>query len=261
MISEVSMRKFDQRDFNSWLYLAIFCTVVYFISSVAMARPVRVAVIDTGFDTNSVWKHTPKLCNEGSFSFVKNEDLSDNHGHGTHITGLIHEYGLSVDHCFIILKYYSKYAQGNDNLTSSLDSIRQAIDYHADVINYSSGGNIKSDEECSLVKKALDLGIKFVAAAGNDGLNLDYTSFYPAKCDSRVLVVEGTNKDGSRWPTSNYGGNTIKELGVNVLSILPNGQYGYMSGSSQATAIVTGKMLKDLSKTINHNKTINYCPL
>ena len=56
-------------------------------------------------------------------------------------------------------------------------------------------------------------------------------------------------KNKKLHPSSNYGDAFLHfENGYRVLSILPNNRYGYMTGTSQSTAIRTGKIVKEWIK-------------
>jgi subtilisin family serine protease len=217
-------------------------------------RLIKVAVIDTGFDFNSTWdkNSTPILCDAGHKSF--SGDDQDNHGHGTHIAGLIHSNAGQANYCLVILKYFDPRKLSADNLSNSNKAFKRAIDLKVNVINYSGGGSEKSEDECKLIKLALDNGIKVVAAAGNERSDLSKVPYYPAMCDSRVIIVTSKDTDNNRLPSSNYftvkpkNLTVIAELGYNVYSTLPDGKYGFMTGTSQATAIITGKLVKQLSK-------------
>jgi subtilisin family serine protease len=81
-----------------------------------------------------------------------------------------------------------------------------------------------------------------VAAAGNEGLNSDFFHFYPADYEfDNILSVGAVDRDGEPLALSNYGVRTVDLAapGKNIYSTLPNGQYGFMTGTSQATAFVT----------------------
>jgi hypothetical protein len=87
------------------------------------------------------------------------------------------------------------------------------------------------------------VGQVFVAAAGNDGVNIDTTPAYPAGiAQPNVLSVAATDSDGSLAPFSNYGPHTVQVAapGVNVYSTLPGGTYGYKSGTSMAAPYAAG---------------------
>lgn len=216
--------------------------------------------MDTGFDFKAAWQpnrddvpSTPILCPTGHKDFT-GKGLNDEHGHGTHIAGLIGKYSGKADYCLVIYKYYDNKGSDINNLNNTLKAFKAAIVEGVDIINYSGGGIARSREECAILKTALDKGIQVVAAAGNERSDLDVYPYYPALCDSRIVVVEGITKFGSRIPASNFSTNkyhTVKELGSDVLSILPGGQYGFMSGTSQATAIHSGKIVHKLYKMRN----------
>lgn len=198
-----------------------------------------VAVIDTGIDSSVI-----NLCNNGHKDFT-NTSTGDTMGHGTHVAGLINRNAGSTKFCIFNLKFYSPKMS-----VSSIDAIRSAIKYAMEMkvnfINISGGGPVYDREEASLIKEALDRGIKIVVAAGNNGANLDNNcSYYPACYDKRLIVVGNLTKAGLRSPSSNYGSIVkVWEVGTDVESNLPNGNIGVMTGTSQATAVHTGKLLK-----------------
>jgi len=229
---------------------------------------IKVAVIDTGFDHRSTWPTAPMptatLCSDGSYNFVdNNEDADDPHGHGTHIAGLIAKYAKDANFCIVALRYYDSKGSDVKNLTNSVLSFRRAVELKVDFINYSGGGIARSDEECTVVKDALDAGIVVVAAAGNERSDIDDRPYWPAMCDPRIVIVGNTDKEGepaestnySRWPEPDTT-NIEYELGVDVLSTLTHNQFGFMTGTSQSTATMTGKLVNALAK-IRSDKYLN----
>lgn len=240
------------------------------IATLASAKTLTVAVIDTGFDMTSKWENAskvglakPKICKFGNYDFVnKTETTIDNHGHGTHIAGLIAKGNEMVDYCIVVLKYYDPKVPNTDNLKNSIAAYKRAINYKVDIINYSGGGTEFSKEECDLMKQALDNGIEVVAAAGNERSNLDLHPYYPALCDSRIRVVESHDPSGETLSSSNYSKEkytTYTMLGQNLLSTLPNNSYGYMTGTSQATALLTGEILHQLSVKKSIEESVAWC--
>lgn len=247
------------------------------------AKTVKIAVIDTGYDFNSNWDDAEKyglvkpiLCEKGHKDFVQREQIQtdivvnnkikrvtykntnylvDNHGHGTHIAGLIAKYANGQDYCLIILKFYDPRAPGN-NLNNTIKAFNYAINLKVDFINYSGGGTDYSELEAKYVRLALDKNIWFVAAAGNERSNIDIEKYYPAMYDKRIIAVENwhyvLDKSTDKWrievvSSSNYsklGTTDGGELGEEILSLLPHNQYGKLTGTSQATAIRTGKLIK-----------------
>lgn len=186
------------------------------------------------------------------FNFVRNNnDLSDNHGHGTHIAGIIGAEGgngvgisgVAPKVSLMVLKYYDPKAPGVNNLMNTVKAIEYAVKMNAHIINYSGGGLEKSPHEIAAIKKAQKKGILFVAAAGNEKSNSDEHGYYPADYDlDNIISVTAVDKSRKVLDSSNYGMNSVDLAapGNNIFSLLPNGQYGFMTGTSQATAFVTG---------------------
>jgi subtilisin family serine protease len=252
------------------LYTFVFLVLM---SVSVTAKTLVVAVIDTGIS-----KDMPHLCPFGHKSFVPPtfgsggnrlpDPLNPVQDHGTHIVGLInHNVGSKGDYCILSLQFYVKAGTGNAGTIS--DAIRYAVDIGVDFINISAGGASFSREEYRQVERALDQRIVFVTVAGNDGRNLDQDCyFYPACYDKRIVVVgsvastkehrcadldsnefPGGNVTHSQFPhspSSNYGTVVNRwEVGTICKSTVLNGEVGYKSGTSQAAAVATGKLLRE----------------
>lgn len=224
-------------------------------------RPITVAVIDTGYgpsrtkETRDIYDAT--LCKFGHKDFTRgvstvdfrtvDEVPVDDHGHGTHVTGLIDTYARQghANFCLIIIKYYNAKSIETENLENTVKAIKYATYIHADFINYSSGGiteKAKSEKEIEAVKEYLDQGGKFVSAAGNERTDIDEIPYYPAMDDDRVIVVGNGKSLEDHANTSNYGKRVNAwENGDDVKSYDT-----YMTGTSQATAIHTGKMIAEI---------------
>jgi subtilisin family serine protease len=236
---------------------------------------VVVAIIDTGCDVHhpdlaeNIWHNPgeiglddsgfPKQSNgidDDDNGFVddfhgwnfsaNNGDVSDDHGHGTHIAGIIgaeHAAGTSPHVSLMILKYFDSEASGPENLRHTIAAIRYAVKMGADIINYSGGGVVRSSEEEAALRWASAQGVLVVAAAGNEGVNSDFYHFYPADYDlPNILSVGAIDRNEQLMKISNYGIHTVALAapGKNIYSTLPGGQHGFMSGTSQATAFATG---------------------
>lgn len=231
-----------------------FALIFILLSSQAYAKckQLQIAVIDTGFGYGDIKKDN-KLCDglhmdfstDHTFSYMglSNFIPNDNIGHGTNIVGIIENYTkkTNVNYCIIILKFYSKNQTNEQNLKASIAAIKYATELKVDLINYSGGGPSGDPEEEEAVKKFLDQGGKFVSAAGNDAKNIGSgdANYYPAMYDKRIVVVGNTDKFGVRSKSSNYGNFVNRwEIGENVTG------YGItLSGTSQATAVASGKIL------------------
>lgn len=195
-------------------------------------------------------------------------DLKDNHGHGTHISGIIAAEGgngigitgVAPKVRIMTLKYFDPKAKGANNLLNTVRAIEYAVwmkQNYKDkkgnllikkmIINYSGGGTEHSPDEKRAVEKAQKAGILFVAAAGNEHSNSDTNKYYPASygLDNIISVTAVKRFESSKKckvSSSNYGVRTvdIAAPGEQIYSTLPNGRYGSMTGTSQATAFATG---------------------
>ncbi|MCB0408395.1 MAG: S8 family serine peptidase, partial [Bdellovibrionales bacterium] len=174
-----------------------------------------------------------------------------NHGHGTHIAGIIGAEGgngigisgVAPKVSLMILKYYDPKAPGVNNLMNTVKAIDYAVKMNALIINYSGGGLEKSPQEIAAIQRAKQKGILFVAAAGNEQSNSDIHGYYPADYDlDNIISVTAIDRSRKVLDSSNYGVNSVDLAapGNNIYSLLPGGKYGYMTGTSQATAFVTG---------------------
>lgn len=218
---------------------------------------------ETGLDKNGHDKATNGIDDDGDgfiddvhgWNFVgNNNSLVDNHGHGTHIAGIIGARGgngfgisgVSPNVSLMILKYYDPKSSNSNNLKNTVDAIKYAVKMKANIINYSGGGTDYSAEEYAAVKSAEKAGILFVAAAGNERSNSDESGkhYFPADYElSNIISVTAVNKEDTKvLASSNYGVRTvdIAAPGENIYSTLPGGGFGLMTGTSQATAFVTG---------------------
>jgi len=186
------------------------------------------------------------------WNFVaNNNDLRDEHGHGTHIAGIIGAEGgngigisgVSPKVSLMILKYYDPKGNDLNNLVNTVKAIDYAVNQNCNIINYSGGGVAPSPEERAAIERANQKGILFVAAAGNERSNSDVRKYYPADYGlPNILSVTAIDRFQNVLPSSNYGEQTvdIAAPGNDIISTLPNGQYGYMTGTSQATAFASG---------------------
>lgn len=189
------------------------------------------------------------------------EDYIDINGHGTHIAGII------LDHVcdeveLISCKFYSP---ANDfptseeyqkSLRKGLECFKQATKLKVDLVNYSAGGQQRSDDEYNVIRDITKTGIKVIVAAGNNGYDLgrEENGYYPAKYNLKNLIVVGNlEKNFRRNITSNYGlKGMVWEVGTKVLSTAPKNSIGYMTGTSQATAVHTNKLLREMCARFNH---------
>lgn len=186
------------------------------------------------------------------WDFVNEQPLPyDVHGHGTHIAGIISNnnaestgmVGVCPGATIMPLKYYDNSGLGYNNLQNTVRAVRYAIKMGANIINYSGGGSDPAASERAAIEEAMRKGILFVAAAGNDGHNNDQVPYYPASYGlENIISVASMNREYELLPSSNYGTKSVNIAapGLSILSSMPVGKFGTMSGTSQATAFVTG---------------------
>jgi subtilisin family serine protease len=217
---------------------------------------ITVATIDTGVDLKNprINKIVKKDENGNPIgkSFGSNETVQDIHGHGTHIADLI----TRADNCIRIVPFSYYVDPSLEMVLPTKESFNMALEaaiaIHPDIINISGGGYGFSIIEFALVKKAELLGITIVAAAGNNGKNIDAFSegFFPGSYKtSNIISVGAITSDGSYFERANYGKSVdIAALGKDVSATGLNGETAVLSGTSQATAIVCGAIAKAMLK-------------
>lgn len=250
------------------------------LNTTGSLKEVVVAVIDTGVDIHherlkeNIWKNpgeTGKDSNGSNkekndidddkngyvddvygWNFVdNNNDVTDQHGHGTHIAGIIaraphqkkFQLGVAPNARLMVLKYFDPNSDGRSNLINTVRAIRYANQMGAEIINYSAGGPSKNSAEERAIFESFNKKILFVAAAGNESSNSDRVPYYPAGYDlGNIISVTAIDPKSEILSTSNYGGQSvdIAAPGENIYSTLPDNQFGTMTGTSQATAFASG---------------------
>lgn len=232
------------------------------------------AVIDTGVDythkdlADNIWVNEGEIPGNGidddgngyvddvyGVDFVEGDsDPMDEHGHGTHVAGIIamtpgNGGGVGVAYGAKIMCIRAGQANGSFASSDIAKAIKYAADNGADVINMSFGGTGRSYLVESALQDAFPSCV-LVAAAGNDGLptndaiNAGYFNtedIYPAGY-KYVLGVMATNNNQSLASFSNWdfaeGSGCEYEMaapGVNIYSTLPGNRYACWSGTSMAT--------------------------
>lgn len=229
-----------------------------------------VMVVDSGISENERLK--------GYVQFDQSIDYKPS-DHGTHVAGLI-IYGNHIlkdgvpnwdDRVCSQVKifscnYYDPLDKGPDNLKRSIDCIDRATRWKMDYINYSGGGTLKSEVEYNAIKRYSDSGGVMVVAAGNEGKSLNELPYYPASYKfgfkmyaktlpaiQSLIIVEALDQDGKVWNKSSTHPQARRMVGHNVFSTLPFGQYGYMSGTSQAAPGVLHTILKQRCEDLKTN--------
>ena len=213
---------------------------------------VRIAVVDTGIDAGH-----PDLAGKvvASANFTPSNTTADLSGHGTHVAGIaaasfgnrIGIAGMAPNARLMDVKVLAVGADGqtSGDCADVADGIVWATDHGANVINLSLGAPAPCQAIALAVDYAYSHGALPIAAAGNNGstaLN------YPA-ADAHTLSVAATDAGDRLAGFSNRGASWVDVAapGAGIVSTLPtyaNGQgaidYGYLSGTSMATPLVSG---------------------
>lgn len=227
-----------------------------------MGNPdVIIAVLDSGVDLDH-----PELVDRvvAGYDFVNDDDdPTDDHGHGTHVAGIIAAtanngigaVGVCPGCSLMPVKVLDSSNVGSWSTVA--DGIVYAVDHGAKIINLSLGGTAKTQVVADAIDYAADQGVLVIAAAGN--IRTD-APFYPAALDT-VVAVSATRDDDTRWSLSNYGEwIDISAPGYAIFSTYndlnnPYGGYTFMSGTSMAAPHVAGLAGLLLSQQMDRTAT------
>ena len=252
-----------ERDYTD--ILGISATDV--VGNIVLNKPTAIAIFEDNIDLvhcdffdsdgKSIFFHDEPLYKKECNSICDNSnlqlDLSVNHG--THIAGII---GARLNQVGIVgvnpLSHLLALSTGPADIA---DGITKAIDKGIKVANMSIGytatGNLQNDIGLKRIK-ASEEKILFVSAAGNkesnseDPIYLDSTA-----CGSEVpvclfmqpnvLTVTALTTSGNEILFNAKRGDGVVHIaapGENIVSTIPDGGVAKGTGTSQATALVTG---------------------
>jgi len=229
-------------------------------------KNVVVGVIDTGVDYNhedlkdNMWKNPGEIAGDGidndkngyiddvyGWDFADNDnDPMDQNSHGTHCAGIIAAVGnnskgvtgVAYNTKICALKVFN--AEGKGFTTSNAIKALQYCKNKSIAITNNSWAS--DGYSLSLRDMISSYGL-FIAAAGNDGRNIDEKNKYPAGYNCKnIISVANSNSSDTLSTSSNYG---VKQVdlaapGSSIYSTIPESKYGYKSGTSMAAPCVTG---------------------
>jgi type VII secretion-associated serine protease mycosin len=232
---------------SAWSLVAIGAEAAWERST---GEGVTVAVIDTGVDEGHPDLANRVLGNLGLNLVEKGQRAFDDHGHGTHVAGIIAgvrnngigSAGVAPDAQIIPIRVIG--ADGSGTSFDTAQAVLYAIRQKVRILNMSLGAADRSEVEAQAIRQAQASGVLVVAAAGNEAMAGNFPE-YPASYPG-VVSVAAVAPDFTRAPFSNYNsGVTLAAPGVDVFSTLPTrfgteSPYGYLSGTSMAAPFVSG---------------------
>lgn len=242
---------------------------------------VVVAVIDSGTDllhpqlAGRIHSNTAEIANNGidddangyiddarGYDFYANRPLTgDYQSHGTHVAGIVaaeHTDTVAAPHAYVqglapaakIMPLAFLNADGSGRMSDGVRAIKYAAANGARVINASWGGTICSKSLRDTIRGLDTTEVIFVAAAGNDGSNIDRYKEYPASLNfAHQLTVGATGEMDLMTSFSNYGYETVHIFapGQNIVSTVPGNSLDSLSGTSMAAPVVSGALALLLS--------------
>lgn len=232
---------------------------------VATGEGVTVAVIDSGVDADhpalagSVLPGRsyvdvdpgaePRLLAFGSDPgpvYERAFGQADPVGHGTAVAGLIagsaesRHPGIAPDAEILPVRVLDDENRYHDSAMVGA-AVEWAVDNGADIVNLSLGGHYDSPPFAEAIAYAEQHDVLIVACTGNQRDDApDEDVWFPARV-SDVLAVTGADEHGDRWRTAVTGAETdLAAPGVELYAPKPGGGYKAVTGTSFASAVVSG---------------------
>jgi subtilisin family serine protease len=209
-------------------------------------RGVRVAIVDTGVDTNH-----PDLTGRiaQTMNFVEGGDKTFTADqHGTAVAGVIGAqadngvgiYGVAPDAELMAVKACWHRGPGSTEAWCSSWTLAKAIDFaiveRVRVLNLSLSGPPDLLLRRLITKAIAEQNITVVAAVME---NNDPASSFPSSLPN-VIAVVASDSEGSVRTAGGKHQAFLAAPGVNIITTIPRRAYDFLSGSSFATAHVSG---------------------
>jgi large repetitive protein len=214
---------------------------------------VAVGVLDSGIDLDHPdlapnIRLNPGASGPSGWDWVDDDnDPEDRNGHGTHVAGTLGASGndgrgvagVAWRVGLVPLRVLDE--NGSGRVSDIVAAYQYAARAKLRIVNASLAGASFSQAEYDAIRAAPEVLV--VVAAGNDAKDNDVSGTYPCNnpLPNLVCVAASDQVDGLAAESS-YGRGTVDLAapGVNVMSTLPGGRWGLMSGTSMATPHVAG---------------------
>jgi subtilisin family serine protease len=172
------------------------------------------------------------------------EDANDEHGHGTHVAGTIagKEYGLAKAAKIVPVRVLDANGSGTtEQVVAGIDwAAKNAAETEGPAVGNMSLGGPADDALDEAVRGAIESGLQFALAAGNESSDADGVS--PARVEEAVTVAASDKEDGQA-EFSNFGAKVdLYAPGVDITSSVPGSPDASdtFSGTSMASPHVAG---------------------
>ncbi|SNY94192.1 Subtilase family protein [Cohaesibacter sp. ES.047] len=206
-------------------------------------RGVKLAVIDSGIRGTH-----PALSDAVASSFTAFPDAdaeSLNFDHGTAVASIIAARtgmrGVAQNVSLMSAQVF-RFGESGNMVADSFDIVRGidwAVSNGAKILNLSFAGS-KDKFLADALKRASEKGVIMIAAAGNEGA--DAPAAYPAAYED-VIAVTATDEEDGLYSFANRGDHVeLAAPGVDVLVAAGEEGYGLQTGTSMATAYISGSV-------------------
>lgn len=179
----------------------------------------------------------------------------DNHGHGTHLAGILtnKDIGVAPNIDLYVIKALDNNLNGDIN--NVIEAVNYSIEEKVDIILMSFGTLKYSKKLESVINRALRNNIVVISSVGNYGLQEKSDILYPAKFEG-VIAVGALNMNGDIWKGTTVGnGLNVLLPGQYIKSYSKDGSFLYSSGTSMAAAYMAGLAALFFEEYSSYNKS------